>query len=1048
MTAGRQAFLFILLFIPAFVCFPEGRTVSIKSARSTEYVKDDGSRTDEKTEIIRFSGDVLISVSEGSSVSNIGADEIVYNKTRDTLEARGNVTYEHTSGKSGSEKFSGEALLFNIQKQEGVFLEGAVSQDSGKKDSDPFIVHAEVTGRDSGATMAFKKGVLTTCDAEDPHWSINASRIWLLPGNEIAILNGVFFIGPLPVFYIPFFYYPADEMIFHPVFGYRNREGYFVQTTTYLYGRKPLDTVKAGEESSFATFLQGDTLKEQERHGLFLKNLKEDAKDADPDYFKILLDGYSSLGAMVGVQGSFTSQGYVKSVSFSTLLGFSRTLYAPSSGFIYSTYDSEGNRNSNPSWLFGYKMPFRYRSDFSLNVDKKPFNLTVAMPLISDQEFKDDFTDRSETLNWFKLLTEQDELSEGSEISDETTYSWNLNGSVTPDVSFAGHWLTTASITSLTGNVTFNSKANETYSDEELLYAPGKTFFFPEIIKPSMKLSFGGTLLSSDETKMKKANASEESKVDTGGIENPFDAPDQSAAADPAEKKRDRDRVSLFIPAGGTGLVPTPKIADADYGLTWAFKPSLLFENRYDKSEWKTPEDIQWNDFSSQYYQFESTTSLIETYAFDVDFFTVRSSLDFTNKEQKHTKLSGTSYDTESEVHAAQLADYRASVYSLSTTEGVALKPFNRNAFLKPMSVSWNFTGDVLRNYFDGTVHDAKWAQEWFEWDKDFIDTHAATTVIGIAPGNYEQKLSFTSNLPPLLASYTGVANFAWKFGTLTMNTRLYEKSEEDKKWVWDPYKTVVSWSFPLGIKLGQEFIYDIEETEPSRLHFTGGVGSFSLFYTLTNTIPYKLTAGTGWELDGTEKEFIPSAMGCTFNNTSKPLKLYSWKNRFFLQAAVDTNLKIDLLKVTESSFDFKPSLTLKVHEFLDVVFSSTSRNEVIARYFQQWVDLPEELPGERNALVDLGKSFNLFNTRDRTQSGFKLKALSFGLVHYLHDWTMSYDTSIEPELKYTDGKYRYEFVPTIKLMVSWKPVSDIKTTVRSEEGVFSLNTTDDDDDD
>ena len=39
---------------------------------------------------------------------------------------------------------------------------------------------------------------------------------------------------------MPFFYYPKDEMIFNPVFGYKPREGYYVQTTTYLVGRKPL----------------------------------------------------------------------------------------------------------------------------------------------------------------------------------------------------------------------------------------------------------------------------------------------------------------------------------------------------------------------------------------------------------------------------------------------------------------------------------------------------------------------------------------------------------------------------------------------------------------------------------------------------------------------------------------------------------------------------------------------------------------------------------------------------------------------------------------
>jgi len=274
----KRNLLFIFFVILTISVFADNRTVTIESARTSEYIKTDTSQAEnpeiakQDGEMIRFSGNVVIVVTEENSVSRISADEIVYDKIRDTLEARGNVKYEHTTGKEGSEKFTGEVLLFNIKKQEGVFMGGSMVQDTGRANSDPYIIHAEVTGKDSSSTMAFKNGILTTCDADDPHWSINASRIWLLPGNEIGILNGIFFIGPLPVLYIPFFYYPSDEMIFHPVFGFRNRSGYFVQTTSYLIGRKPLP-VKTGNSSgtSFTDFLQGDILKEQKSNGLFLE---------------------------------------------------------------------------------------------------------------------------------------------------------------------------------------------------------------------------------------------------------------------------------------------------------------------------------------------------------------------------------------------------------------------------------------------------------------------------------------------------------------------------------------------------------------------------------------------------------------------------------------------------------------------------------------------------------------------------------------------------------------------------------------------------------
>ena len=172
-----------LLF--AVLCFPLGfvaanepdktpvkRIVTIESAKSTEYIKrpesepssenevtepaGDTAETDMDTpetdgeaaetdvnesepvvstgtpgaEVIRLRGNVSIVVTEGASVSKIQADEVIYDKERETLDAQGNVLYEHTTGKRGFQRFEGEALLFDIKKQEGVFLKGVITRDS------------------------------------------------------------------------------------------------------------------------------------------------------------------------------------------------------------------------------------------------------------------------------------------------------------------------------------------------------------------------------------------------------------------------------------------------------------------------------------------------------------------------------------------------------------------------------------------------------------------------------------------------------------------------------------------------------------------------------------------------------------------------------------------------------------------------------------------------------------------------------------------------------------------------------------------------------
>ena len=1073
----RRFFLLFFLIACAFMYGAE-RIVTIESARTSEYIKTkpevqsgqngqtgtgiaaDAGAAPQASEVLRFSGDVVIVVTEGESVSRIGADEIIYDKNRDTLEARGHVKYRHTTGGTSSEEFAGEALLFNIKIQEGVFLNGAVTQNSGTASIDPYIIRSEVTGRDSSSTMAFRNGVLTTCDAPEPHWTINATRIWLLPGNEIAILNGVFFVGSLPVFYIPFFYYPSDEMIIHPVFGFRNREGYFVQTTSYLVGRKPIEQKTASQAGpSFSNFLQGDTLKEQKHNGLFLQNLETPAKNLNSNYLKLMADAYSSLGSMIALDGSFTPNLFLTKLTFTGAIGFSKNLYPPATkeSLVYSTYDSLGKETYNSGWFFGNEVPFRYRANLAFQIDKKPFQLSVAVPIVSDTVFKSDFLNRSEDLNWFKLLTSQDQLAKTTTPSEETTYTWNIRGSILPDVSFFNPWIKTASVTNLSGLLLFESQQNKSLSGEKLLYSPEKKFFYPSTIRPEIKLSFGGTLYSSEASPAaaKKETETETATVkpESAGILNPFTeetlTPEAAVSSGPAAAAAPQasadENTNRYMPSAGSGLVPELNPPVAAYSVTWNLDPSFLQEIKYDSTNWSSPGDIKWNKYSSIYYQLQNTAKLQGIYSWDTDLLSVASGITYTGIKQEHPFLSDTvpSLSTSALRDVIKLNDYKANIYTISTADSVKIVPFNRNPYFKPISLAWNMNADLIRTVFDGKVDNPDWKTETFDWDKKYIKVHTATTALGISLANYEQKITVESNLSPLLESYKGTSGFSWFFGSLVMDSRLYEKEKAYKKWFWDPFTLSLNWKLPLDVILSQQFVYDIEEDTPSRLNFTASRGYFSAFYTINNTIPYILDRDNGWVFDGTKKKFVPSAAGFTFNNGSKPLQLYQWKNRIFFQANLASNLSFNLLKLTDSNFDFIPTITLKIFEFMDISFSSNSRNDVIARYFQDWINLPAPLPGETNLGNDLIKSFNFFNRQDREQSGFKLKSLNIDITHYLHDWTMSLKTTLKPELKTTNNVTRYDFIPTITFMVQWKPISDIKVSVKSEKDVFSLNTGD-----
>jgi lipopolysaccharide assembly outer membrane protein LptD (OstA) len=1055
----RRVFVICLALGAIAVSAFAERTVKIESAKTSEYVQlDNGPVKDsegdgieqKKSEIVRFRGNVSITVTDGNSVSKISADEITYDKTRDMLEALGNVVYVHTTGKSGAERFTGNSLLFNIKKQEGVFLDGVVTQDTGSSDSDPYIIHSTVSGRNAGSTMAFKDGVLTTCDAEDPHWSINASRIWLLPGNEIALLNGLFYVGPLPVFYLPFFYYPADEMIVHPVFGYRSREGYFVQTTTYLIGRKPL-AAKEGEKNTFANFLQSGTLKEQKQNGLFLTNLETDAKSTNGNYFKLMFDSYSVLGTMAGFDGSFSTDTLLKSVTLSSMFGFSKTMYPRKAGPEYSTYDAGGKENWNSSWIFGKKFPFRNRTNLSLQLDKSPVQFSLTMPFVSDMMFKEDFLDRSENLNWFTLLIPSMKDTDTT-VATETSYAWTANGSITPDLSFASPWIKTASLSSVSGSLSFNSKTNTLLSGDDLTYAPDRIFFYPEMIKPDGKLSFGGTLFTTEfRGNTKKTQSGNKDRVSTGDLNNPFKEPeakrtsgDTEVSKDkPASEEAKKNNAEFFPPAGISYAAETDGRKKSVFSLNWMASPAWAQELRYNSAKWNTPSDIDWNDFSSNYYQFRTTANLAGNYTFDTDFLSATSSLDLTGTYQNHPLLTGASYTTEAQKDVVRLADFKANTYKLGTTDTVKLSPFNRNDLFRPVSFSWSMTGSLLKNVFSGTVSDPSWKLKTIEWTDDYIDVHNTSFVAGVRVWDLAQTFTLTNNLPPLQESWAETASFNYGIGTLTMGSKYYDKNPDKniKEMVWDPFTETISLKLPFGITLGQEYAWNIEKKEHSKLGFTGSWGWITGYYTISSTVPYVLKSGTGWILDGADPRFVPTTAGLTVSNGSTPFTLAIWKNRLTVASTLSSNLKFNLLKLTDSSLIFTPTLTFRIYDFVDISFSTNSSNDVIARYMQGLLHLPEPLPGESNPVVDLAKSFNFFNTKDRFASGFKLKKLDLAVVHYLHDWTANFKTSLAPKLKSSGGQFYYEFTPSITFIVQWKPITDIKTKVRSKEGVFTLDT-------
>ncbi len=1098
-------------------------TVKIEKAQRTEYNKD----TVTGSVIIKLEGDVQLSVSNANSKTVINAEQINFDRDRQMLYAEGNVVLSKMDGNKLGETLKATSVLFNVETQEGIFDQGRVVQEQTDAINLPsgstLIVASDMFGRDDSGTIAFKNGALTFCEDPEPHWKIRASRIWLLPGNEFAFFNALLYIGQIPVLYLPFFYYPKDEMIFNPAFGYDGRKGYYMQNTYYIIGRKGLET-KSGEDSIF-DFMKTTSLKKQIREGLFMHNLEENDTESDK-YLKILADWYTSLGGMAGVQGKLKPNKYITDLEFTTAIGFSRSLkyLSTQNGSSYVPFfDSEILWDK--SYLFGKEIPFRYELDFKMNFSHTLGSFSLSLPFYSDAYFHSDFiSERSESMDWINYLMNLSNNSDDTSTSSETSsYTWALNGSFKPPINFLNPFVSSLSFSGITSSMTFYSKQMTQDAFKKLYpdasgskisflygYSPARKFYYPSQIVPfKTTLNISGTLFSFPKTarastktdsrtaisfdvpedlmtekqKSEKIKKEEEQKK---RLKEQEQQTEQSELNEVLEQTEPEQKTELITENSEETVqtetqedrsfpvpeklfpdinVASPSVSTAagtnqslKYSLTYSVAPVFSSLISYNGDDVASSADIDLQNFISTFYSVSVPLDLKSSLSFGSGKFSLTNNVRFSAFDQKHPTLkeNDKGYVGTSSKSTIIINDYAARKLELQNTNSLSYKPFSTGMF-SDTSFSWNATLKLLRTKFDSTNFDytkdtPEWIYEKYAWDKDTWSAHNLSATFGInEKTNYSQKISFQANLPPQNQSYAG--QFTATFPNFTFNARTTLRSstvttgnEEKETWKWEPFSQSSSLKlFNSKLSLNQSFTYTNENEEESPFvkswfdddenshptAFTLGLsyGNLSLNYSQQYTYGYSLEE-TGWTIKD-KKEFLPYSVSLSYSVPSKTFRL--WKNRLTFTPNLSTSLSADLIRPTNSYFSISPSFKFSIYKFLDISFSSTSRNDVIFRYVQNLFDYSKKVPGEENIIKDLWDSFSFWDTQARKASGFKLKSLSLSAEHNLHDWDLSLTLSISPKLITSTQPYKYNFDPSFTLKVLWRPMSSLKASIVHE---------------
>jgi hypothetical protein len=1050
------------------------KVITIESARSTEYFKIEAVDED----YARLSGDVKINLKDGDAVHQIQARDILFNRSRNILTASGGVEYIRKEGDK-VETFRGDSITVDIDNWSSIFL-GGVSERTLQSDKSTYLFAGTVISRDEEDVTILRKASISGANNEESLWSLNATRVWLLPGSDFAIFNAVLKVGEIPVFYIPFFFYPADELIFHPVIGYRTREGNYVQTTSYIFGRPKAESTS---QSSLTRILGSSNDMEKKREGLFLRSTGKKAIDKDSLSLRLLLDYYSNLGGYIGTDFVLPRRGILTD-NFVLNLGFGLTHDLYYNGTNYTPYNNDGSKAWNSSNLFSSKVPFRYRLETKSSVGGKYGKFTWDFPFYSDPLIESDFLNRAEEMDWINMLQKGSALDQETVNQNlRTSYIWAFSGQVIPTFPNLSPYINNISINTISFNVVF--RLGDTGNTSNIV--PSRYFYAPETATLySVSGSVTGTPLSlgrsgsSSQTVSKKDEAERPDPLINIGIpRSPFDEKEMDEA-------RQKDQSDKLVPPELIQRFDLPRVGNIRFSVDYRLAPTSSSTLYFDYNKWKTYEDIDWGDVSSVKTNFGGDGSITFNVNHSEGLFSNSLSYNGNGTWRQYSYMNEEAWEfltggvtDQKKVDAAILHEYGQSSYSSTYNLTTKLQPLYWNDMFKNSNLTYNLAGLAVRSKFDtvnSTVDDPQWDIIWGKWAKEgekgtkeeglqFIGTHRMSVNVSALVMDKTQSVSLDAELPPRDPALSWRASFNIWITETNANMRIQFPGEPDRRKL-DPFNFSEKINFTTWANFTQTLSLDTEDwdhsksaqqllsekmtTLTSRLSLTKW-GVFSASFSASRMLGDEYIprgsdpsapAFEGWRTRPGKSEpgdpnftLKPKDFALSYNKTWGMTDL--WKNRLQFSVRVNTGLSFNLQRYTESRFTFGLDFMTKITNFLELTLSAESKNDSVYRYFRNWpffkdadIDIPDG--PQNNFFLDLIDSFRFDNDELRQRSGYKMSRFSIKADHKLGDWNAELRWSMAPYLPPASGNRprQYEMSNEVSFLIYWIPISEFRSNV------------------
>jgi len=1028
------------------------KVITIESARSTEYFTIEA--VDE--EYARLSGEVKLSLKDGDAIHRIRAWNILFNRSRNIITATGGVEYIKEEGDK-IETFRGESITVDLDNWSSVFL-GGVSERSLQNENTTYQFAGTVISRDEEEVTVLNKGSIRSANNEDSLWSLNASRIWLLPGSDFAIFNAVLKVGEIPVLYIPFFYYPADELIFHPVIGYRTREGSYVQTTTYILGRPKASSTS---QSSLTRILGSSNDMEKKREGLYLRSTGKKVVDPNAISLRAMVDYYSNLGNYIGFDLDAPAKGVLSALNLSMGVGLTHTIYHD--GLNYTPYypDYDGSTDKNYSNLLSNEVPFRYRFKTNSSIGGQYGNFSWSLPYYSDPKVDSDFLNRAEEMDWINMIKQGAALDEEEALSNELgSYTWQLSGQVSPKLPKMSPYVSTLSLSSISSTVSFrvvDARPKDThdikyYSPSSYFYAPDTaTLYSASLAIAGTPVSLGGGAFGRTGDKTDSTELPDPLK-DIGIPRSPFETREK-------EDTQKKDQSDKLVPPELSQRFDLPRTGDLRLSLDYRIAPSGASTLKFNYNKWKEYNEIDWGDMTSILNTFggdaSTTVNVNQSEGLFSNSFTYSGNgawreYGYLNEEaEDFLATSGPNMGTPDpdKIEKAKLQEYKQSFFSTSYTVSSTLRPLYRDEIFGASSLQYDLKGLVVRSQFNeetSTGDNPQWDLDYGEWTGEKIDNHQFSTNLAALVMDKSQTFSIITDLPPkdpVLAWRTGIR--IWITET-DANMRILFPGDEEKQKL-EPLYATERFVFGTFGSFSQSMVVNMEDKELTSLTSTLNLSEWGLTttYSASRMLGYEYippntpdAAATGWvqrkgESVSGDPNYLMRSKDFSMNYSKSFNMKELWGDRLQFTVTTGSRLFFDLQRYTSSNFNYSLGFTLGINKFMDLSLTATAENAYIYRYFKDmpfFSDAPiEVLEGDQNnLLLDLINSFRFDDDLLRESSGFKMKSFRIAATHYLGDWNAVLSWTMSPYRPPTS--HQYEINNEVSFLVQWMPINEIKT--------------------